>query len=535
MNLKSLNGLIFKNMIRSGSNNLTNHYKRIDDLNVFPVPDGDTGSNMKMTMKAGLDEISNINDESMETMTKKLSRGLLMGARGNSGVILSQIFRGIYNGCISKERIDSIELIEAFETGAKQAYKSVMNPVEGTILTVARVGAEEAKKLVKAGDTIIDALKIYLDECNKELENTPNLLPKLKESGVIDSGGAGLVLIMEGMHKALSGEFVSLSEKEYGSDKKTVLEESDNFGYCTEFIINIDSSKDVENQLKSQLATLGDSIVVVQDDDIVKVHIHTTKPGDALNYGQYYGEFSSVKIENMALQNDEFMANSIDGQKKNKKKYAVVSIATGSGLIKVFKDLGSDVVIEAGQTANPSTEDILKAINKVNADNAIVFPNNKNILLAAKQAAELANKNTIVIDTKSISEGYSALSMLDLSIEPYEIKNFINELYENVTSGEITFAVRDSKVEGLSIKENDYIGLLDGKIICNNISLEKVYKDLLVEMLDRKEIVTVIYGEGIGKNILNDIENFVAENYPDVEVDLIEGNQKIYSLIFAVE
>lgn len=538
MNIKNMNGLLFKTLIESGANNLANDYRRIDDLNVFPVPDGDTGTNMKMTFMAGFNEIKSEKLESMALMSKKLSRGLLMGARGNSGVILSQLFRGLNKGFEDNAVVNAVTLAKGFRGGVEQAYKSVMNPVEGTMLTVAREATEYLEEVVTDDMTVNEALKLYVEAAYRSLENTPNLLDKLKEAGVVDSGGAGYILIVEGMYKAIEGAPVQLLDEDddYQAASNILNVESDEFGYCTEFIISMTDEKDVEDEIKTQLAYLGDSIAVVQDEDIIKVHVHTLTPGDALNIGQKYGEFVTMKIENMSLQHEEIIGAQAPKKDKPKKKYGVIAVAQGEGLVQTFYDFGCDKVVTGGQTMNPSTEDIVKAINQVNADNVIIFPNNKNIILAAEQAVDLVeDKNVIVIASKTIATGYSALSMLDLNVDPGEIKEVIEETFEDVATGEITYAIRDTQVNGVEIKENDYMGILNGKIVVSTATLDETVRTLVDTMLEDAEIITIIYGEDVNQEELDALVDYIEENHEDVEVDPIEGKQAVYNYIFAVE
>ncbi len=540
MNIKNMNGLLFKTLVESGANNLANDYRRIDDLNVFPVPDGDTGTNMRMTFSAGYKEISKEKFESMEQMSKKLSRGLLMGARGNSGVILSQLFRGLNKGFVDCKTITAIELTKGFRGGVEQAYKSVMNPVEGTMLTVAREATEHLENVVTEEMTINEAFKEYLDAAYVSLENTPNLLDKLKEAGVVDSGGAGYILIIEGMYKALEDKPVELIDEndDYQAASAQLGIEHDEFGYCTEFIISMDKVEEIEEEVKTQLAYLGDSIAVVQDEDILKVHVHTLTPGDALNIGQKYGEFVTLKIENMSLQHEEIIGTHPTNatEDKPKKKYGVIAIAQGEGLVNTFYDFGCDKVVTGGQTMNPSTEDIVKAIKEVHAENIIVLPNNKNIILAAEQAVDLVDdKNVIVVKSKTIATGYSALSMLDLNVEPDEIKEAIEESIEDVSTGEITYAIRDTQVNGVDIKENDYMGIKDGQIVTSTATLENTTHELVASMLEDAEIITIIYGEDVSSSELDSLIAHIEEKYEDVEVDPIQGGQAVYNYIFAVE
>ena len=541
MSTTKLNGLLLKSLYESGANNLTNDYRRIDDLNVFPVPDGDTGTNMQLTINSGVKEIKGDVHDSIHEMSKKFSRGLLMGARGNSGVILSQLFRGLYLGFEEKKSVKALELVSAFEAGYKQAYKSVMNPVEGTMLTVAREATEHVMATIKATDSIEKVFEEYIKGARKSLDNTPNLLDKLKEAGVVDSGGAGYLLIVEGMYQALIGKPVQLQEQsDYVSDSAAAHLDNDEFGYCTEFIIRTESDEDVEGLLREQLPNLGDSIVVVQDDDLVKVHLHTLTPGDALNIAQRYGEFVTLKIENMQVQHETISHSELHDHAAHtgpRKKYGIVAVAVGEGLTQLFKQFGVDVVVSGGQSMNPSTEDLVKAIQRVNADHVLVFPNNKNILLSAEQAVDLiSDQEVLVVPTVNLAQGYSALSIMDLNPEPEEIIEIILESIENVQAGEITYAVRDSEVKGLKIKDGDWMGLKNGDIIVANASVLDCAKDLLSKLMsDDCEIVTMLVGDNAGSDEVDYLQEWIGEAFPDVEVDVIESGQPLYKFIFACE
>jgi uncharacterized protein len=422
-------------------------------------------------------------------------------------------------------------------------YKSVMNPVEGTMLTVAREATEHCEKVIKATDTIETVFETYIKAAHKSLENTPNLLDKLKEAGVVDSGGAGYVLIAEGMYQALIGKPVERQEQaDYVSDAAAMHIEHDEFGYCTEFIIRSESDEDVEALLRAQLPSLGDSIVVVQDDDLVKVHLHTLTPGDALNIAQRYGEFVTLKIENMQVQHENITHGALTGAhpapaKGPRKKYGIVAVAVGKGLASLFKDFGVDVIVSGGQSMNPSTEDLVQAIQKVNADNVLVFPNNKNIILSAEQAVELIDEqHVIVIPTATLAQGYSALSIMDLNPEPQEIKDVIMASIESVVSGELTYAIRDSEYQGLKIHENDWMGILDGKIVTSTPAPDQSAKSLLEKILDQeKEIITIITGENTSEDEVDALQVWLEEHFPDVEVDVIDGGQPLYKYIFAIE
>ena len=559
MQIKKIDGALFKAMIANGAETLKINYKTVDSLNVFPVPDGDTGTNMKMTIDGGVNEIYGMNDKNIYEVSKKLSRGMLMGARGNSGVILSQLFRGISKGFEGFVQVDAIHLAKAFDAGVKQAYKAVMKPVEGTILTVAREATEKMLAISSSRMTINEFFKEFLEEAYASLDRTPDLLAVLKEAGVVDSGGAGLIYILEGMAAAVEGQFVS--EKTVESAMHTIgtrfvskIENVD-FGYCTEFILQL--SKEYEDEFKEQdltkmLSPLGDSIVTVRDEDIVKVHIHTLKPGDILNIGQKFGEFVHLKIENMTIQHNESkdFTHAEEGPcecgeehyKKPKKpeirkKYAIVTVANGKGLIKSFKEMGADCVINGGQSMNPSTEDFIRAYDTLNAEYILVFPNNNNIILAANQSAKIYTESKVqVIETNSIAQGFSALTMLDVSGELEDIIADITLLIENVTTGLITYSIRDTDLNGFHIKKNDYIGICNNKIIVSSKRRFDAVKGLLKgAVTEEKEIVTVIYGEGVNQKEINELIKHIEKNYSNLEVDVIEGNQEVYSYILAVE
>ena len=461
MHIKKIDGALFKAMVTNGAENLKLHYKEVDALNVFPVPDGDTGTNMKLTIDGGVNEIYSINDVNIYEVSKKLSRGMLMGARGNSGVILSQLFRGLSKGFEGFTQVDAIHLAKAFDAGVKQAYKAVMKPVEGTILTVVREATEKLLAISSSRMTINEFFTEFLNEARASLQRTPELLPVLKEAGVIDSGGAGLVYILEGMAEAVEGRFVS--EKPVQTAMHTVgtrfvsKNENVEFGYCTEFILQLSPEyKDEfeEEMITNMLTPLGDSIVAVKDEDIVKVHVHTLKPGDILNIGQKFGEFVHLKIENMTIQHNESqIAHAEEGpcecgedhyqppkRPEIRKKYAIVVVASGKGLINAFKEMGADFVVNGGQSMNPSTEDFIRGYDTLNAEHILVFPNNSNIILAANQSAKIYSESKIhVVKTKSIAQGFAALTMLDLNGEPDEVIADIMPVIENVTTGLVTY------------------------------------------------------------------------------------------------
>ena len=557
MSTIKVNGELYKIIVKNGAVSLRNNYKLIDQLNVFPVPDGDTGTNMSMTIEAGVAALENEVETSIYAMAKKFSRGMLMGARGNSGVILSQFFRGIYKGLDGFEEVGAKEFAKAFKRGVEQAYKAVMKPVEGTILTVCREASEYALKKVSKKSTIDEFFELFLTEAYASLERTPDLLPQLKDAGVVDSGAAGFIKIIEGMQKAINGEILEHTEAE-SVVTSTVSRGSFNahseltYGYCTEFILQLQHSKvDIasfdESTITSQLEQLGDSIVCFKDEDIVKVHVHTKTPGVVLNIGQKYGEFITMKIENMSIQHNESLEiqEQCDCEqcvemraKQERKKYAVVAVASGAGLVSIFKSMGVDYVVSGGQTMNPSAEDFVTAFDSINAENIIVFPNNSNIIMAAEQAGKYYDKaNIVVIKTKSIAQGYSALTILDFSSDDLEqIKESIQEVITNVTTGLVTYSIRDASIDGIEIKKDDYIGIINGRMVAStNNKVETVKKMLTGTDLSEKYIITVITGVDALPNETEEILAFISENYPDIETDVVDGQQEVYSYILSLE
>ena len=543
MSNKEINGLLFKKIVTNGAIKLKNHYKEIDHLNVFPVPDGDTGTNMQMTMMSGVKEIKISNSESIVEISKALSRGLLMGARGNSGVILSQFFRGIYSGLskLEKNFATVSEFIDALVSGYQMAYRAVMEPVEGTILTVVRESAERVLRDKEKFNSIKDVLECYLTQANITLKKTPELLPVLKEAGVVDSGGAGLIKIVEGMILALEDKILNENEKiEESSDyhgAHNLGEVEITYGYCTEFIIKLrDHEKFNQSDLRDPLTKLGDSLVFVQDEDLLKVHIHTDEPGIAITLGQKYGDLQTLKADNMRLQNQEILSKK-DEPTKELKDYAILSVCSGEGIKQIFKDLGVDNVIDGGQSMNPSTEDFIKSIEKVFANNIIIFPNNKNIIMSAKQTQELLpEKNIHVVETKSISQGYAAMIAFDPTMKINENLDVMNEVIENMSYGSITSSIRDTNLDGLEIKKDDYISLLNGKIISSNSDLTETGKVLLKKMIKPdSEILTIFVGNNTNKKTLETFKTYVRTFNSDVEIESIDGKQNIYFYMFAVE
>ena len=545
MSLKQINGIVFKQMVINGANNLANRSKYVDQLNVFPVPDGDTGTNMSMTMTAGAKELVSLEEASIGKVAKVLSRGLLMGARGNSGVILSQLFRGFATSLEGKDEADIEDIAKALESGVKTAYKAVMKPIEGTILTVARESAEAAGAKYETVETIVDLYDLVVNEMQISLNRTPELLPVLKEVGVVDSGGQGLLYIFEGFLKALKGETIVLEAQTEatGESAQTALSSDEvEFGYCTEFIIRLDEERTPfkEDVFRGRLEKLGNSIVVVQDEDIVKVHVHTLTPGDALNLAQKHGEFVKLKIENMTEQHNEIIGQNApqsEPAKREQAEYGIISVVAGEGIKHLFEEQGCHYVIEGGQTMNPSTEDFLKAIDELNAKNIIILPNNSNIIMAANQAAQVTEDvNVVVVPSKTIPQGYTALMMFNEHASVEDNIEEMNQAITEVKSGQVTYAVRDTQMNGVDIKENDFIGILDKDII---VSVPERFESacaLVDKMIDEdSEIVTILYGEGVDEDEADELAEYIENKYDDVEVTIFDGQQPVYSYIISVE
>ncbi len=554
-----IDGNLMKLIITNGSIKLKNNHQYINDLNVFPVPDGDTGSNMQSTMMSGVKAIENLEDEPVEKIGKALSRGLLMGARGNSGVILSQLFSGFAKAFQNLKSATAKDFVNGMKQGVKQAYGAVINPVEGTILTVAREACDVAEQHADEKSDILDVLKIYLEKAQQSLDETPKHLPVLKESGVVDSGGAGLIVIVEGMIDALEGEIYqeerSAKKALQKAEKRAAKEasETEEFGYCTEFIIQLEEAEKFNKEkLVKQLNRLGDSIVVVADEEICKVHVHTTKPGDALNIGQNYGEFANLKIENMTLQHTETQLHAWAEESEEdsmpghdhadydlgpRKKYGLITVVNGHGLRNTFKEMGVNYVIDGGQTMNPSTQDFIDAVERVNADNIIIIPNNKNVMLSAEHASkEIEDKNVIVLPAKTIPQGYASLTMFDANQELEDAIEEMKELIEHVKTGEVTYAVRDTQINGLKIKKDDFLGIQEGKIVSSKKTRLETVKGLVDEMLDDDaEIITIMIGDGVEKKEVEKLRQYIEDNFAEVEVEIIDGEQSVYSYLIAVE
>lgn len=553
--MNKINTEQFKAMIRSGCANLENHASEINTLNVFPVPDGDTGTNMSMTFSNGYQEAVKCTSDSISDVAKAFSRGLLMGARGNSGVITSQIFRGFYQHIEGKAEIETADVSQAFENGARVAYKAILKPVEGTILTVIREASWYANHDFETEPFDLDTYFAKLVQYSAEsLERTPEYLPVLKEVGVVDSGGAGLLKILEGFKAYIDGNPIDFLEKKEEAEaiNPALMLENEEFGYCTEFIFRLNENyidRFDEKILKKKLNDMGgESLVVVRDEDLVKVHVHTLHPGDALNIGQRYGEFIKLKIENMQEQHSTIIANANTEPKKKEvkeekpakapQKYGIVAVAAGEGVTKLFYDLGADVVVSGGQTMNPSTEDFVKVIEELdNCENIFIFPNNSNIILAAKQTQSvLSDRNIYVMETKSVQAGLSAVGMFNKQGEIDEILADLGDVIDNVDASSVTYAIKDTVFEGVEVKEGDYIAIANKGIITSGKDRKQVVFTLLDKLFtnDEKELITVIVGDDKDDKEVAEIESYINEN-SDLECEIIDGGQPVYSYLIGLE
>lgn len=540
--MKLLNGKDFKEMLSSGAANLDNNQAEINALNVFPVPDGDTGTNMSMTFNSGAKEANQCFSNNIGDVAKSLSKGLLMGARGNSGVITSQIFRGFAQSIEGKEEINTKELAEAFENGTRVAYKAIMKPVEGTILTVIREASWYANREVKENpkmdiETYFHRLEYFMED---SLEHTPDLLPILKEANVVDSGGAGLLKIVQGFIAYIDGTPVTTNAVvvELARNAQSVFK-NEEFGYCTEFILRLKENylKGFdENVLKNKLAKEGESLVFVRDEDLIKVHIHTLHPGDALNLAQRYGEFVKIKVENMQEQHSELVKEG-EVKPKEKKAIGVIAVAAGEGVTNLMYELGVDCVISGGQTMNPSTSDFIEKIKELDhCEKIMIFPNNSNIMLAAKQAKDLVDyKEVEVIECKSIQACLSALARFSPESDFNELVAEFNELCPSIKTASVTYAVKDSSIDGIELKEGDYMAMIGKSIVTNGTDLSEVCRLMLEKFLDEdSELLTLITGEDADEEITERIVEYV-ENNSDIEVDVIKGDVPVYYYLMGLE
>ncbi|WP_105977865.1 fatty acid kinase catalytic subunit FakA [Staphylococcus simulans] len=547
--ISKIDGKLFADMVIQGAQNLSNNAELVNALNVYPVPDGDTGTNMNLTMTSGREEVEQNASYHIGALGKTFSKGLLMGARGNSGVILSQIFRGFCQNMEDLETLDAKAFAESFEAGIETAYKAVMKPVEGTILTVAKEAAKAGVEKAQSTEDCVEVLEAIIAYGQVALENTPNQLPVLKEVGVVDSGGKGLMCVYEGFLIAMKGEKVEATKPKL--DTETFVNDEHDFhgvintedivyGYCTEMMVRFDKHKRPfnEQQFREDMSKFGDSLLVINDDEIVKVHVHSEHPGEVFNYGQEYGELIKVKAENMREQHRNVVNK--EKQKSNDEtpqvETAIIAISMGNGISDIFKSMGATSIINGGQTMNPSTEDIVKVIEQSGAKKAIILPNNKNIQMASDQAAEIVEAETVVILTKSIPQGIAAMFQYlpDASLE--DNQSNMTQALEDVTSGSITNAVRNTTIDGVEIKEGEFMGLKEGKIVSSQKTQLEAAKALLADMMDDEtEIVTVITGEDADAETTEALTEWLEETYPDAEVDEQVGDQPIYPYLFSVE
>ena len=543
MKTVELGGQLFKKLVINGFQSLQNDCQTINELNVFPVPDGDTGTNMCKTMEGGVLAINDSKVENIGLLSKELARGMTFSARGNSGVILSQFFKGLALGLVNYETISIQDFANAMKNGVSQAYAVVKKPTEGTILTVMREASE--KTLENNYDSFEEYFKSYLTFANKSLENTPQLLPILKKAGVVDSGGAGFVRVIEGMALALDGKILEVVKTSELTTKNvavgtfnadSILE----FGYCTEFILQLQNSKvDTKNfdlkLITNFLEEIGDSIVAFKDDDIIKVHIHTFEPGKVISYCQQFGEYVTFKMENMSVQHSEITSHQ---EEIDFKENAIVAVSNGDGVTELFKEMGVDVVVSGGQTMNPSTDDFIKAFQKINANNIIVFPNNSNIIMAAKQAASNYSKaHVTVIESKSIVECYSALSLYVDDMEINDSIDSFNDSIENVTTIEVTYSIRDSEIDNFKITKDDYLGFINHKLIVVEKDRKKAILRALesISDLDEKEILTIIYGKDVSESEIAELEELIINQFDWLEVGFISGGQEVYSYLISID
>ena len=549
--MRTIDAQMIKKMFLGGAKNLESKKEWINELNVFPVPDGDTGTNMTMTITAAAGEVSALADVNMETLAKCISSGSLRGARGNSGVILSQLLRGFTKGIRDHEELDVVDLANAMDKAVKTAYKAVMKPKEGTILTVAKGAADKAADLASTVEDIEEFCRLVIEEAEEVLAQTPEMLPVLKEAGVVDSGGQGLVEVLKGAYDALLGKEVDYSF-DNNAKKEAPVKASEQtpadikFGYCTEFIILLEKSfgQKAEQEFKAYLESIGDSIVVVSDDEVVKVHVHTNDPGLAIQKALTYGALSNMKIDNMRLEHEEKLikdASKIAAEEKKpeepRKEMGFISVSIGKGVGQIFKDLGVDYLIEGGQTMNPSTEDMLEAIDKVNADNIFILPNNKNIILAANQASYLTeDKKVIVVPTKTVPQGITAMINYIPEETPKENELRMAEEIKNVKTGQVTYAVRDTKIDDKEIHEGDIMGIGDSGILAVGKDIAETTKAMMAELVDEdSEIIGIYYGEDTPAEDAQKLCDDLAALYPNAEVEVHEGDQPIYYYVISVE
>lgn len=548
---------LFQEMVQSASTRLNKQAEYVNSLNVFPVPDGDTGTNMGMTIENGAKEVADKSASTVGEVAGIFAKGLLMGARGNSGVITSQLFRGFSQSVKEKEELTGQDLALAFQSGVEVAYKAVMKPVEGTILTVSRGAAIGARKKAEETDDAVEVMKAALDSAKVALAKTPDMLPVLKEVGVVDSGGQGLVFIYEGFLSALTGEYIASEEfqatpatmteminaEHHKSVASHVATEDIKYGYCTEIMVALKKGptyvKEFDyDEFRNYLNELGDSLLVVNDDEIVKVHVHTEDPGLVMQEGLKYGSLVKVKVDNMRNQHEAQVEKEEreNSQPTEEKEYAIIAVVAGEGLSDIFKAQGVDYIISGGQTMNPSTEDFIKAVEHVNARHIIILPNNKNIFMAAQSAAEVIEQSAAVIETRTIPQGLTSLLAFDPSKSIEENHDRMTAALADVVSGSVTTAVRDTTIDGLEIHENDNLGMVDGKIVVSNPDMLTTLNETFSNMLDAdSEIVTIYIGEDGSEDLANELAQDITEKFEDVEVEIHNGGQPVYPYLFSVE
>ncbi len=557
--LNRLDGVALSNMIANGAANLSQNADYVDSLNVFPVPDGDTGTNMNLTMTSGAKEVAAMNSSDIAEVSSKFARGLLMGARGNSGVILSQLFRGFGKAVEGKTELTTVDFAEALKRGVDTAYKAVMKPVEGTILTVAREAADEALLASESTSDFTEFMKRVIVEAKASLDRTPDLLPVLKEVGVVDSGGQGLLVIYEGFLASLEGKELekphtpvmdALIEAEHHAHAAQgfMSTEDIEFGYCTEIMVRFqeDKLKDTpfnEDAFRNELSELGDSLLVVADEELLKVHVHVETPGEVITKGQRFGELVAVKIENMRQQHstileEEHGANQHGVQQAEKPKapFAIVTVAMGEGVSELFRSLGAAHVIEGGQTMNPSTEDIVKAIESAHAEHVFIFPNNSNIIMAAEQAASVAPCGVSVIPTKTVPQGLAAAIAFNPEADVEMNEQAMKAAAATVKSGQVTYAVRDTSIDGVEIKKDEHMAIAEKKIVSSSPSSLEAAKRLVDALIDADdEIVTILTGEGSSASDVEALTSYIESVNDEIEIEVHDGKQPLYSYIFSVE
>ncbi|MCQ9217143.1 DAK2 domain-containing protein [Streptococcus gallolyticus] len=547
---------LFQEMVQAASTRLGNQAEYVNSLNVFPVPDGDTGTNMGMTIENGAKEVADKPASTVGEVGQILSKGLLMGARGNSGVITSQLFRGFGQAIKDKEELTGQDLAHAFQSGVEVAYKAVMKPVEGTILTVSRGAATAALKKAEETDDAVEVMRAALDGAKRALAKTPEMLPVLKEVGVVDSGGQGLVFIYEGFLAALTGEYIAsedfkatpavmtemINAEHHKSVAEHVATEDIKYGYCTEIMVALKQGPTYVKEFNYEefqgyLSGLGDSLILVNDDEIAKVHVHTEDPGLVLQEGLKYGALKKVKVDNMRNQHDAVLEkDQAVAISQEEKDFAIVAVCAGDGLADIFKSQGVDYVISGGQTMNPSTEDIVKAIDAVNAKNVIILPNNKNIFMAAQSAAEVSEVPAAVVETRTVPQGFTSLLAFNPAQSLDENVEAMTASLSDVVSGSVTLAVRDTSIDGLEIHKDDNLGMVDGKIVVSNPDMTTTLKETFAKMIDEdSEIITIYVGEEGNQELAEEISEYLESTYEDVEVEIHDGKQPVYPYLMSVE